>query len=83
MPKLSYPTVSCEGDGDPLIAGDHYVQNEYLRPYQYSPSHKGGTWEPKRGPHNARLDFDGEGDKNGGKCIKSLLVSGTWMEVSA
>ena len=52
----------CEEGGEPLISGDHYVQNEYLRPYQYSPNYKAGIWEPKRGPENARLRFEGEGN---------------------
>ena len=58
-------TEPCDEGGEPLIAGKHYVQNEYLRPYQYSPDFRAGIWEPKRGPENARIDFEGEGDMTG------------------
>ena len=59
----------CEGDGYPLVFGDHYVQPEYLVPEEYAPVRQKGLWEPKRGPVNAKLDFLGEGDTDAGKGL--------------
>ena len=67
--QTSICILECEGDGGALVFGDHYVQPEYLSPQEYTPTRQEGLWEPKRGPGNAKLDFQGEGNTEAGKSL--------------